>query len=385
MPLIALTGGIASGKSTIARRLAEHGAVIVDADAIVRDVQRPGSPVLDAIADEFGARPHRPRTARSIAPRWGRWSSAIPRRSAASTRSCIPPCARESQRRFEEALAADPRAVVVYDVPLLVEARVDDPWDLIVVAHAPADVREARLIEQRGMDAASARARIASQVPDEKRLEIADVVIDTAGTLEHTNRAGRRAVGAAAPRAPPPDRVACTGAAAAAYPGGIDCGGATMGVFDRFRRRKKAPYEALSEEERMSRYLYLLNTLPALGDRTGPRVGVQGRSARATAGDVRAAPALHVRGGEEAGGRAGAAGAARAPGGGATRRRRRRRQSAHPDRASAASPPTRSRSSRLPQLLTQNGLMSLVAYHFLLELGRALLLHGGRGFARPVR
>jgi dephospho-CoA kinase len=97
-----------------------------------------------------------------------------------------PAVRKESQRRFDAALAADPAAVVVYDVPLLVEARVDDPWDLVVVAHAPADVRERRLIEERGMDAASARARIASQVSDEKRLEVADVVIDTAGTLQHT-------------------------------------------------------------------------------------------------------------------------------------------------------------------------------------------------------
>jgi dephospho-CoA kinase len=76
--------------------------------------------------------------------------------------------------------------VVVYDVPLLVEARADDPWDLIVVASAPTEVRARRLVEQRGMDAAAARARIDSQVSDEVRLRIADVVIDTSGTLEQT-------------------------------------------------------------------------------------------------------------------------------------------------------------------------------------------------------
>ncbi|HWI32046.1 MAG TPA: dephospho-CoA kinase [Microbacterium sp.] len=185
MPLIALTGGIASGKSTIARRLAEHGAVVVDADAIVRDVQQPGSPVLEAIAAEFGA---------AVIADDGSLDRAALGAMVFGDAEALrrlnaivhPAVLVESQRRFEAALAADPAAVVVYDVPLLVEARVDDPWDLIVVAHAPAAQREARLVHERGLDAASAHARIASQVSDEKRLAIADVVIDTAGTLEQT-------------------------------------------------------------------------------------------------------------------------------------------------------------------------------------------------------
>ena len=75
---------------------------------------------------------------------------------------------------------------MVYDVPLLVEARVDDPWDLVVVAHAPASVRLRRLIELRGMDEAAAQARIDAQVPDDRRLAIADAVIDTGGTVAST-------------------------------------------------------------------------------------------------------------------------------------------------------------------------------------------------------
>jgi len=92
----------------------------------------------------------------------------------------------ESQRRFDAAAAADPAAVVVYDVPLLVEARVDDPWDLIVVAHAPAAERLRRLVELRGMEAPAAQGRIGAQVSDERRLAIADVVIDTAGSIADT-------------------------------------------------------------------------------------------------------------------------------------------------------------------------------------------------------
>jgi len=186
MPLIALTGGIASGKSTIARRLAEHGAVVIDADQIVRDVQAPGSPVLEAIAKAFGS---------SMLDSGG----ALDRQALgavvfgdpaqlARLNAIVHPAVREeSARRFEAASRADPDAVVVYDVPLLVEARVDDPWDLIVVAHAPAEVRRQRLVELRGMSDEAARGRISAQVSDEQRLAVADVVIDTAGDLDHTH------------------------------------------------------------------------------------------------------------------------------------------------------------------------------------------------------
>ncbi|WP_194419879.1 dephospho-CoA kinase [Microbacterium abyssi] len=185
MPLIALTGGIASGKSTIARRLREHGAIIVDADQIVRDVQAPGSPVLQEIAAAFGDDVIETSGALDRAALGARVfgdDAALKRLNA-----IVHPAVRaESARRFEAAFAADPDSVVVYDVPLLVEARVDDPWDTIVVAHAPAEERLRRLIELRGMEPEAAQARIDAQVPDEKRLQIADAVIDTSGTMAHT-------------------------------------------------------------------------------------------------------------------------------------------------------------------------------------------------------
>lgn len=185
MPLIALTGGIASGKSTIARRLAEHGAIIVDADQIVRDVQSPGSPVLERIAEAFGAD--------VVAPDGSLDRAALGAQVfgdadlLARLNAIVHPAVREeSQRRFDDALRDDAEAVVVYDVPLLVEARVDDPWDLIVVAHAPAELRRQRLVELRGMAERAAQERIDAQVSDDRRLAIADVVIDTSGTLERT-------------------------------------------------------------------------------------------------------------------------------------------------------------------------------------------------------
>ncbi len=158
---------------------------IVDADQIVRDVQQPGSPVLAAIAAEFGSGMLRPDGSLDRAA-----LGAVVFGDAAAVgrlNAIVHPAVRaESARRFSDAMAANPEAVVVYDVPLLVEARADDPWDLIVVAHAPADVRRQRLVELRGMTESDAAARLASQVSDDVRLALADVVVDTARSLPDT-------------------------------------------------------------------------------------------------------------------------------------------------------------------------------------------------------
>jgi len=187
VPLLALTGGIASGKSTVASMLRDRGAVVVDADAIVREVQAPGSPVLDAIAQEFGADVIGP-DGNLDRPALGARVFGHPARLAALNALVHPAVREESERRFRAALTADPDAVVVYDVPLLAEARGADSWDLVVVAHAPAELRVQRLVERRGMNESDARARIGSQASDEERLALADVVIDTAAPLEDTRR-----------------------------------------------------------------------------------------------------------------------------------------------------------------------------------------------------
>ncbi|WP_433677372.1 dephospho-CoA kinase [Microbacterium gorillae] len=184
MPLIALTGGIASGKSTVAARLASHGAIIVDADAIVRELQAPHQPLLDEIAAEFGADMvvdgvlDRARLGQAV---FGR-----PERLARLNAIVHPAVKRESHRRFAEAREADPSAVIVYDVPLLAEARGTGEWDLVVVADAPAAIRAERLVTLRGLSPDDADRRIGSQASDDERRALADVVIDTGGTLEHT-------------------------------------------------------------------------------------------------------------------------------------------------------------------------------------------------------
>jgi dephospho-CoA kinase len=183
--LIGLTGGIASGKSTIASRLAELGAVVVDADRIAREVVEPGQPALAAIARRFGDGVIAP-DGTLDRPALGAIVFGDPAALKDLNGITHPAVLQESTRRFRAAAAVDPDVVVVYDVPLLVESANEYPFDRVVVAHAPQDVRARRLVELRGMDPSEAERRIRSQASDEERLAVADVVIDTGGSLEHT-------------------------------------------------------------------------------------------------------------------------------------------------------------------------------------------------------
>ena len=186
MQLIGLTGGIASGKSTIASRLASHGAVVVDADRIAREVVEPGTPALAEIARVFGEGVI---AADGSLDRPALGAVVFGDAEKLRTLNGIthPAVLRESTARFRAAADADPDAIVVYDVPLLVESANEYPFDLIVVAHADAATRIRRLVELRGMDEAEAERRIRSQASDEERLAVADVVIDTDGSLASTD------------------------------------------------------------------------------------------------------------------------------------------------------------------------------------------------------
>jgi dephospho-CoA kinase len=171
-----LTGGIGSGKSTVAALLAERGARVVDADRIAREVVAPGTPGLAAVVAEFGPEVVGPDGSLDR-PALAAVVFADPA-ARARLDGIVHPLVRA---RAAEAVAAAPAdAVVVQDVPLLVETGQAGSYDLVLVVETDQEVRVRRLVE-RGLSADDARARIASQATDEQRRAVADVVLRNDG------------------------------------------------------------------------------------------------------------------------------------------------------------------------------------------------------------
>lgn len=182
MKKVGLTGGIGSGKSTVARMLGGAGFAVVDADQIARDIMEPGSPVLDEVAAEFGAD--------LIGADGALNRGELARRAFATTEDTKrlnaithPAIRAESERRFAAAEAAGEQAVI-YDMPLLVDLGLYQDMDLTVVVDVDKEERIRRLVAKRGLDEADARARMAQQIDDEARLAASDVVIDNNGPLD---------------------------------------------------------------------------------------------------------------------------------------------------------------------------------------------------------
>ena len=180
MIVIGLTGGIGSGKSTVAELLVERGAVLIDADAIVRSLQEPGQPVLRAMVERFGEEIlHEDGSLdrQAMADR----VFGVPDALADLNAIVHPEVGAEIARRLEEQARTD--HVVLLDVPLLVESGRGDLAGLLVVDVDP-EVAVERLVQQRGLREDDARARIAHQASREERRARADHVIDNSGTLE---------------------------------------------------------------------------------------------------------------------------------------------------------------------------------------------------------
>lgn len=173
---VGLTGGIGSGKSTVAQRLRESGAVVVDADALAREVLSPGGEGLRQVTERFGSDMLAADGALDRAALAGRvFGDEQARRDL---EEITHPLIAARTQEIIDAAPAD--AVVVHDVPLLVEKRMGSRYHLVVVVEAPTETRVARLVD-RGLTAADARARMTHQASDAARREAADVVLDNSG------------------------------------------------------------------------------------------------------------------------------------------------------------------------------------------------------------
>jgi len=185
---VGLTGGIGSGKSEVSRRLAAHGAVIIDADVAAREVVAPGTPGLARVAEAFGAG--------VLGPDGGldreRLGAIVFRDPAlrAKLNAIIHPLVAEWMRAAERAAAAEAPddLIVVHDVPLLAEGGREGGYDVVIVVDLPPELQVERLVSQRGMAPDQARARMAAQASGDQRLAIAGLVIDNSGSLDDLDR-----------------------------------------------------------------------------------------------------------------------------------------------------------------------------------------------------
>jgi len=191
--VVGLTGGIGTGKSTVARMLEELGAVVIDADAIVHELQAPGTPLVGAIAEAFGSDVVDASGAldrKTLAARVFGDPDARRRLNAL----VHPPTAAEMARRLEAARARGV-PLVVLDIPLLLEGRQGGtgaasalPLDAVIVAYAPEEVQVQRACARDGVDPEQVQARLRAQLPIEEKRALADRVIDNSGSREATRR-----------------------------------------------------------------------------------------------------------------------------------------------------------------------------------------------------
>ncbi len=182
MTRIGLTGGIGAGKSTVAAMLAGRGAIVIDADAISRELVEPGQPALIELVEAFGSGILRDDGSLNRGE-LARLAFLEPAGTARLNAIMHPRIAAESSRRLRN---ASPGQVVVYDMPLLVETGQQELVDLVVVVDVPVETQVDRAVNLRGLDDADVRRRIAAQAARETRLAAADVVIDNSGSRQET-------------------------------------------------------------------------------------------------------------------------------------------------------------------------------------------------------
>lgn len=177
---VGLTGGVASGKSAVAAKLAALGAVVIDADALARKVVEPGTPGLAAIKDTFGEAVlladgslNRPALGAIV---------FADEAARAKLNAIVHPLVREQAAKLRQGAPAG--SLVVEDIPLLVETGQLDSFDAVVVVAAPHAERIRRMVQDRGWTREDAEARMAAQATDDQRAAVADYLLDNSGTLE---------------------------------------------------------------------------------------------------------------------------------------------------------------------------------------------------------
>jgi dephospho-CoA kinase len=187
---LALTGNVAAGKSSVARLFAAWGATIIDADAIVHELQQPGQPVLAQMVRQFGRD--------ILRPDWRLDRPALRRRvlddpdARAALEAIVHPAVGARREALIAEAAAGGASVVISDIPLLFEAADPGAFDGVVLVDAPVAIRRDRLITLRGMNPAEADRLIAAQMPSEGKRTRSDYIIDNAGSEANLEAAARR-------------------------------------------------------------------------------------------------------------------------------------------------------------------------------------------------
>lgn len=191
MIVIGLTGGVATGKSTVAKMFKQCGAIVIDADALAREVVRPGKPAWREIVRRFGTNIlHADKTIDRQALGQIVFQN---RTQLRQLERIIHPCvAREQQRLTKQAARSAPNAVVIYDVPLLFETGIDKRMDKTIVVTTDRETQIARLRKRNGLARAGALRRIKSQMPLVKKRRLADYVLDGTRDLRSLGKSVRQ-------------------------------------------------------------------------------------------------------------------------------------------------------------------------------------------------
>ena len=182
---IGLTGGIATGKSTVSSLLARKGALLVDADVIARDVMLPGHPVLEEVAAHFGQDLIGP-DGQLKRKKLGEIIFNDPDKRAKLNAITHPAIRKEIRRQMEDYNTKHPGKLVIVDIPLLYESELQSLFDQVLVVYVPKDIQTRRLMERDGLTSEQAAVRLNSQMDIELKKDLADIVIDNSLGLEQT-------------------------------------------------------------------------------------------------------------------------------------------------------------------------------------------------------